>query len=223
MSISSIKRGARASLNGYWGTGVALTLLVFLINMILPMIVEVPLSGGFALWISTTADPPLLANVASTVISIILIPLAIAVTWFYLELVRNGSPKLEQVFTIYKDIKKALKLIGASILQGIFVFLWALLFIIPGIIKGLAYSQTFYLLKDDPDLTVIEAITESRKRMVGLKGKLFLFHLSFIGWALLCLLTIGIGFLWLTPYYSASIANFYKELIADKNSKIDVF
>jgi len=103
--------------------------------------------------------------------------------------------------------------------QGIFVFLWSLLLLIPGIIKGLAYSQTFYLLKDHPEYTVLEAITESRKRMVGYKWKYFLLHLSFIGWGILCLISLGIGLLWLVPYYNATMAAFYNEIIADNKDE----
>ncbi|WP_445490720.1 DUF975 family protein [Niallia sp. 03133] len=215
MRISEIKRTARASLSGNWGKGVLLTFIVFLINAILPWLVEVLFSGGFSNWF-LQEDTSIGGSVASTIISFILIPLGIAVTWFYLHIVRGESAKIEDVFAVYADIKKSLKLIGASIVQGIFLFLWTLLLVIPGIIKGLAYSQTFFLLKDHPEFTILQAITESRKRMNGYKWKYFLLHLSFIGWGLLCLLTVGIGFLWLVPYASASLAAFYNELIADK-------
>ncbi|WP_445505908.1 DUF975 family protein [Niallia sp. 03190] len=217
MSISELKRTARASLSGNWGKGVLLTVIVFLINAILPSIVEAPLSGGFSNWI-LQKDIPIGASIASTVISIILIPLGIAYTWFYLRIVREDFAQIADVFIVYKDVKTSLKLIWASIVQGIFLFLWFLLFIIPGIIKSFAYSQTFFLLKDHPEYTVTQAITESRKRMKGYKWKYFLLNLSFIGWAILCLITIGIGFLWLAPYISASLAAFYDEVIADKEN-----
>ncbi|MGP7816686.1 DUF975 family protein [Niallia sp. 01092] len=217
MSISELKRTARASLSGNWGKGVLLTVIVFLINAILPSIVEAPLSGGFSNWI-LQKDIPIGASIASTVISIILIPLGIAYTWFYLRIMREDFAQIADVFIVYKDVKTSLKLIWASIVQGIFLFLWFLLFIIPGIIKSFAYSQTFFLLKDHPEYTVTQAITESRKRMKGYKWKYFLLNLSFIGWAILCLITIGIGFLWLAPYISASLAAFYDEVIADKEN-----
>ncbi|HWJ79459.1 MAG TPA: DUF975 family protein, partial [Niallia sp.] len=79
-----------------------------------------------------------------------------------------------------------------------------------------AYSQTLYLLKDNPDYGIFEAITESRRRMNGYKWKYFLLNLSFIGWGILGLFTLGIGYLWLIPYIYASNAAFYKNLIADK-------
>ncbi|MDR2629739.1 MAG: DUF975 family protein, partial [Spirochaetaceae bacterium] len=67
--------------------------------------------------------------------------------------------------------------------------------------------------KDNPNIGALEAITQSRKIMAGYKGKLFGLYLSFIGWGLLCCLSFGIGFLWLVPYISMSVTNFYEELI----------
>ncbi|WP_332892325.1 DUF975 family protein [Lottiidibacillus patelloidae] len=126
---------------------------------------------------------------------------------------RNEYPKIERVFTIYKDWNYSLKIVATSIFVWIFTFLWFLLLIIPGIIKGIAYSQTYFILKDNPDLMPLEAITESRKRMNGLKWKFFLLNLSFIGWGILCIFTLGIGLLWLIPYITTSLAAFYQELI----------
>ncbi|MDM5360251.1 DUF975 family protein [Peribacillus sp. ACCC06369] len=212
MRISELKRKALHSLGGKWGTAVSLMLLFFLINIILPLIVEVIVSGGFSQWFMQE-ETPVWSDIFSTVLSIALIPLTISTTWFYLNLVREGNPDIPEVFAIYKDGRTSFKLIGASILQGIFIFLWSLLLIIPGIIKSIAYSQQFFLLKDHPEYTVLESITESRKRMKGLKWKYFLMHLSFIGWGILCMFTLGIGLLWLIPYAGTTMAAFYNELI----------
>jgi uncharacterized membrane protein len=96
--------------------------------------------------------------------------------------------------------------------QGIFCFLWSLLFCIPGLIKALSYSMSFFILRDNPDMKALDVITASRKMMNGYKWKLFCLHLSFIGWSLLCILSLGIGFLWLSPYIIQSMANFYEDL-----------
>jgi uncharacterized membrane protein len=72
--------------------------------------------------------------------------------------------------------------------------------------------MAFYILRDNPDIGAAEAITKSRQMMAGYKGKLFGLYLSFIGWMLLCFLSLGIGFLWLYPYISLSVANFYEDL-----------
>ena len=92
------------------------------------------------------------------------------------------------------------------------VFLWSLLLVVPGIIKGYAYSQAFYLLNDNKKLGYKEALEESEKMMDGHKWELFVLQLSFIGWSLLAVLTCGIGFLWLTPYMNTTLANYYEDL-----------
>ncbi|MFE4241619.1 DUF975 family protein [Peribacillus butanolivorans] len=216
MRISELKREALLSLKGKWGVAISLMLLLFLINVIFPIIVEVIGSGGFTQWFAQE-ETPIWSDIFGTVLSIALIPLTIATTWFYLNIVRDGNPGIPEVFAIYKDGKTSFKIIGASILQGIFIFLWSLLFIIPGIIKSLSYSQLFFLLKDHPQLTVLEAFSESKKRMKGLKWKYFLMHLSFIGWGILCIFTLGIGLLWLAPYAGTTMAAFYNELIVSQD------
>lgn len=220
MKVSELKRQAKLSLKGKWGLAVLLTLIVFLISTFLPLVVEIILSGGFIQWFYQD-ETPFVASTFSTLLTIALLPLTVAVYWFFLTLVRNENPNIYKVFSIYKDGKNTLKLIFASILQGILIFLWTLLLIIPGIIKSMSYSQMFFLLRDFPELTTLEAISESKKRMKGLKWKYFLMHLSFIGWGILCLFSIGIGFLWLIPYIGTTMAIFYNELIAsqENNSK----
>ena len=103
--------------------------------------------------------------------------------------------------------------------MGIFIFLWSLLLIVPGIVKAYAYAMTPYILVERPELSVNEAIGLSRRMMKGRKFDLFYLHLSFIGWALLCILTLGIGFLWLYPYMMTAQAAFYCDVKADYEIK----
>ena len=103
---------------------------------------------------------------------------------------------------------------------NIFTALWTILFIIPGIIKGYSYAMTPYILKDkfaagQTDIGATEAITESRHLMDGHKMDLFVLDLSFIGWGLLGIITFGIGFIWIVPYYRQTKANFYRSLVAN--------
>ena len=97
-------------------------------------------------------------------------------------------------------------------LMNLFVFLWTLLFIIPGIIKAYAYAMTPYILVDNPELGPNEARLKSIEMMRGHKWKLFGLQLSFIGWFLLCLLSLGVGFIWLMPYVRTTYAAFYRNL-----------
>jgi uncharacterized membrane protein len=102
------------------------------------------------------------------------------------------------------------------ILTTLYTFLWSLLFVIPGIVKSYSYSMAFYIMHDRPDLTASQCIDESRRLMDGRKMDLFCLHLSFIGWAILCVFTLGIGALWLEPYMQTAQANFYEELKKEK-------
>lgn len=113
-------------------------------------------------------------------------------------------------------------------LRGLYTFLWALLFIIPGIVKSLSYSMTPFIMAENPEMTASEAITASRELMNGHKLKLFLLDLSFIGWDLLANFTIGInqvsvklavGNLALNPYKNAARAAFYKDITS--NTRIE--
>ncbi|RYL92144.1 DUF975 family protein [Sporolactobacillus sp. THM7-4] len=211
MRISDIKKEARQSLAGYWAIGALLTFLVFLIDTVLPSILEIVTSGGLNQWLDD--QTPLSVYYIEWIYSILLIPLYVAVLWFYLSLVRSKEPGIVHVFTIYNDWKLSLKMIRASILMGIFVVLWSLLLVIPGVIKGFSYSQTLYILRDHPEYSVLEAITESRKLMNGYKAKYFLLNLSFIGWAILAAIPALIGYLWFVPYFIASLSAFYNKLV----------
>lgn len=97
----------------------------------------------------------------------------------------------------------------------ILTVLWGFLFIIPGIIKSLSYAMTPFILEENPELTASEAIHRSRMMMHGHKFDLFWLYLGFIGWIILSLLTLGIGFIWLYPYFQASVAGFYEEVKAE--------
>lgn len=99
-----------------------------------------------------------------------------------------------------------------SFLTGLYVFLWTLLFIIPGIIKAYSYAMTPFIMADNPELTAREAMEQSQALMNGHKGELFILGLTFIGWDLLNVLTLGIGSLWLNPYKNAAYAAFYRDL-----------
>jgi uncharacterized membrane protein len=97
----------------------------------------------------------------------------------------------------------------------LFILLWTLLLIIPGIIAAISYSMTFYILADDNSIGAMDAIDKSKKMMDGYKWKCFCLGLRFLGWALLCILTLGIGFLWLMPYMQVSMAKFYDDVKAN--------
>lgn len=100
----------------------------------------------------------------------------------------------------------------AKLLQSVYVLLWSLLLIIPGIIATYSYAMTEFILAEHPDLTASEAIAQSKEMMSGNRWRLFCLHFSFIGWDILSSLTLGIGNLWLRPYKQAANAAFYREI-----------
>lgn len=105
-----------------------------------------------------------------------------------------------------------------SFLRGLYVFLWSLLFIIPGIVKNYAYSMTPFIMAENPDMSANDAITASRELMDGHKGELFILDLTFIGWDLLAALTLNLGNLALNPYRNAAYAAFYKDLTTPRSN-----
>ena len=101
---------------------------------------------------------------------------------------------------------------AARLLQNIYILLWTLLLIIPGIIAAYSYAMTEFILAEQPDLTASEAIARSKKMMEGNRWRLFCLQFSFIGWRILCAFTLGIGNLWLNPYIQTATAAFYREI-----------
>ena len=103
-----------------------------------------------------------------------------------------------------------------ALLRGLYTFLWSLLFIIPGIIAALRYSMTPYIMAEHPELTASEAINRSKELMEGHKMDLFILQLTFLGWDILCALTLNLGNLALNPYKNAAITVFYRNIISQK-------
>lgn len=123
--------------------------------------------------------------------------------------------KKVEIGTMFDGFKDYGRILGTKLLQAVYIFLWTLLLIVPGIIKGCSYAMTDYILRDHPELSFNAAIEKSMAMMEGHKMQFFLLQLSFIGWALLCILTLGIGYFFLTPYISVSVASFYENLKAE--------
>ncbi|MFA5745097.1 MAG: DUF975 family protein [Candidatus Paceibacterota bacterium] len=143
-------------------------------------------------------------------------PFALGLAIFSLSISRNKEARMEQLFEGFKRFGKALL---AYVLMVVFILLWALLLIIPGIIAALSYSLTFFILTDDKTISARDALKKSKKMMLGYKWKFFCLELRFIGWGLLSILTLGIGFLWLVPYMQVSVAKFY-DALKDANTII---
>jgi uncharacterized membrane protein len=122
----------------------------------------------------------------------------------------HSKPSFADAFSGFKV--KYLRNIGTMLLVNIKTVLWSLLFVIPGIIKTYEYAIIPYILADDPKISSKEAFKKARQMMKGNKWRLFKLNLSFIGWGVLCVLTMGVGTIFLMPYVSAAAAEFYVEL-----------
>lgn len=184
---SELRFTARNQLRGQWGIAVLISAVFMIISGI----------------------PNAIPDVGSVISIILTGPLTLGIISCFMKLVRKQHFKFENLFDGFKNFTSSFIL---QILITLFVLLWALLLIIPGIIAAYRYSMSFYILYDNPNIGAMEALESSKIIMMGNKWRLFCLHLSFIGWALLSVLSLGIGFLWLVPYMNTSMANFYEDL-----------
>lgn len=192
---SELRAQAWSALSGKWGMAVVATLVYMVICGVISLI-------------------PYVSSIAALLVSL---PLAYGFTIMLLNVVRGSDVELNTLGEGFKDYGRIL---GTMLLSSVYQFLWMLLLIIPGIIKGYSYALTPYLLKDHPELKFNAAIEESMRLMSGNKMRLFLLDLSFIGWFLLGLITFGIAFLWITPYWNTARAAFFEDLMSDVTSTI---
>ena len=209
---SELRAQARERLEGKWGTFVLMTFLFYVIQALL----QIPGSVGDLFKVLSPENA--LTSESLSTLSVLLTLLALPLSWgLTVSLLRNHreeSVDLENLFDGFRGGRYT-RVFCALFLVNLFTFLWALLLIIPGIMKAFSYALTPYIIMDEPELTARQAITRSCEIMEGRRWKLFCLYLSFIGWGILSLLTFGIGFLWLAPYMNASIAAFYEDARAE--------
>lgn len=143
---------------------------------------------------------------------IVLAPVfTLSFSMIHLNLVKGKVPEIANIFDGFKE-KGFENSIILWLLIYVYTFLWSLLFIIPGIIKGLSYSMSYYILIDNPQMTPMEALKESQRITYGHKWELFVLQLSFILWNLLIPLTFGLISIYLAPYMQMTNVNFYNKI-----------
>lgn len=128
----------------------------------------------------------------------------------YFILNSESAPALSEIFAGFKV--KFGRNAGAMLLVGIKTVLWTCLLIVPGIIKSFEYAIIPYILADDDIISTKDAFKKANALMKGNKWRLFKLDFSFIGWFVLCVLTLGVGTFFLIPYLNAAMAEFYLEL-----------
>ena len=184
MTRGMMKRNAKESLRGNWGIAI-LALLI----------------GG------------VLLGAASFVFGIgeliIMGPIETGLALIFMKLSYRDRAEIGDLFAPFQNFVNTF---FAGFLVTIFTCLWSLLLIVPGIVKSIAYSQTFFIMNEHPEYTGREAITASRQMMNGHKWEYFVLELSFIGWFLLSSITFGLLLFYVMPYYQATMAEFYRYL-----------
>lgn len=140
-------------------------------------------------------------------------PVTVGLDNYYVALASVSDQKADNLDLIVDGAKKNIKnSIITYVLECIFVFLWSLLLIVPGIMKAYSYAMVFYIRNERPDLSPTEALRKSEEMMSGNRMRMFFLHLSFLGWFILCILTAGIGFVFLFPYVKMANTAFYLDL-----------
>lgn len=198
---AQMKADAKLQLIGNRGKTIAVFLLTILIGLI-PTIFSFFVGNGIAY------------GIINIIISIYTSLLSIGTFIFYLAIRRNEESSVKMLFS---GTEYYLKGFGIFILQSLICLVGIILFVIPGIIFGLMYSQALYIYIQNPEMGIIECLKTSRLAMKGHKLDLVVLSLSFIGWILLSGLTLGILLLYVSPYMQLTLVNFYTDLMEDYN------
>lgn len=172
--------------------------------------------------------PSTLARVLDLVLTAVVLVIGAGFTIFTLRTIDGVGASY---WNLFDSFGMFFRIIWLYILEVIFVFLWALLFFFPGIIAGYRYRMAIYLLLEHPEMSALDCIRESKRLMKGHKWELFVFDLSFIGWAILIGLVDGfgtslglqlfgviglgyIGYVFIMPYMELSYSLYYRQLTA---------
>ena len=154
--------------------------------------------------------PSMAYSIVSLLVAIVSVMVDTGLKWYGLMLIRGNGQNAGRAFSLVYGC--FITVLVTSIVMGIFTALWSLLLIVPGIIASYRYRMAMYIIHDDPEVGIMEAIRKSKQMMVGHKLDLFVLDLSFIGWGLLCVITLGIATLYVGPYVAATQAAFYDSI-----------
>ena len=107
-----------------------------------------------------------------------------------------------------------------NLMQTIFIALWSLLLVVPGVIKSLSWSMSFYIRAEHPEYGWKECMDASAALTDGHKAELFVLYLSFVGWYIVGALCLGVGDLWVQAYMQATLAQCYNCLKAQQSEAL---
>ena len=208
---AELKQNAKNALKGKWGSAILASILSGIVILIIYWIVGK--INGIITGIIGEGVRYIFSLLLALLQIAIVTPVTVGLYSFFLKLTEENKPEVGEIFSGFKNSASNSMIMG--VLIYVYTLLWTLLFIIPGVIKSFSYSMSYYIMAENPTISAEEAITKSRELMNGHKAELFFLELSFIGWAILATLTCGIGYIWLTPYMSKTMANFYQAIKQD--------
>lgn len=209
-TFSELRQESKVQMSGWWFNGVILTIVFGLCSAFL--------SGAPSLLFSPDSFVGSILSLAVAVF--VAMPLSMGWIASFVRFNRGESLEISNLFSTFQApyYKKS---IGVYLLGSIYILLWTLLLVIPGVIKSLSYSLAPYIMYDNPELTAEEAICQSMKMMEGRKMKLFLIVLAYVGVSLLSILLLCIPMLWVVPYFQTIYVKFYEDACADYESKME--
>lgn len=202
MNRAKLKEKAKASLQGKFPDAITLIIIMGAVPFAIGFVIGI-VSGILNIDDEIT---DLISNIASFIINGCL---AFGYSSYFLKISRNETVTYHELFS---KISLFIPYILISFLTGLFVLLWSFLFIIPGIIASINYSQTMFVALDNPELSAMEVLKKSKNLMNGHKLDFFILQCSFLGWQILSIFTFGLLSFWLTPYMKVTMANFYNEI-----------
>lgn len=219
MSSRDLRYQARQALSGRWGVAILAGFLAAFFGGLVNSV-----SNGISIELDeetmkyfqmseSTIEALFGVALSATTLSLVQFimggPVQLGYSHFLLKMHRREDAQVKDLFSQFYRFAEGFCL---YLLRGIFIVLWSMLFVIPGIVKSYSYAMAHFIMAEDPSISCVDAITRSRQLMDGHKAELFVLRLSFIGWHFLCILTCGIGYLWLIPYQNAAEAAFYHNL-----------
>lgn len=205
MTRVELKQQAKEQLKGNVGKFILILIVYFACAMVLAGITE--------------ALPEKAAIIGAILTLVLTPPLTMGYYIVFLNTTYGDTPKVADLFEGYK------RLFGKSILlyilNAVFVFLWSLLLVVPGIIKAYGYSMAWYVMAENPDMSAREALKESERIMQGHKLDFFVLQLSFILWSLLVCVTFGLAAFYVAPYSQLTFTNFYHNVKAQGSTPVE--
>lgn len=199
------KNEALAALRGNWANALVATIILVALTLFFSS------NDAINSYYQRIVINPFIGYSLSFISLFVLLPLAVGYSNSMRVLLETGDNRLtNNSFSL--GFGNWLHVVWGMILSTIYIFLWTLLLVIPGIIKSYSYALTPYILVEHPEMSANEAIEESMRLMDGHKFDLFYLQLSFIGWAILSILSLGLGFFWLIPYQMTAQAAFYRDI-----------